>query len=82
MPCTVLRYAVRKRIAVPAAMMSMVSLFSASALIITNVSSQSDRLHGGVVPRASALMMSARLLILLEAGSCIVDFTTEGADSL
>ena len=30
----------------------------------------------------SALMMSARLLILLEAGSCIVVLTTEGADSL
>ena len=68
--------------AVPAAMISMVSLFPSNALIMTSVSSQSDRLHGGVVPWASALRISARLLMLLEAGNCMVAFTAEGTDSL
>ena len=55
--------------AVPAAMMSIVSGMCVSASIMTRVSSQSDRLSGQYVLAASALMISALLQILLEEGN-------------
>jgi hypothetical protein len=55
--------------AVPAAMMSIVSGMCVNASIITRVSSQSDRFSGRHVLPASALMISALLQILLEEGN-------------
>ena len=54
--------------AVPAAPMSITSGMSCSAATITRVSSQSDRFSGWNSLRLRALMMSARLLMLLLAG--------------
>ena len=67
------RYAVRNRMAVPAAMMSMVSpALACKARIMTCVSSQSDKFSGWSSPFPKALMMSARLLMLFEAGNWMV----------
>ena len=68
-----------KRMAVPAAFMSMVSGMSRSASNITSVSSQSDRLSGIMPFPASAFIMSARLLMLFEAGRSIVALIVSGA---
>lgn len=74
-PGVMLRYAVRNRIAVPAAMMSITSGIVLNARSMTCVSSQSERfLTSGTClaqfRAASVWMTSARLLILLLAGSC------------
>ena len=58
-----------KRMAVPAALMSISAGMSCKARIITSVSSQSERFRGSMPPPESAWMIRARLLILLEAGS-------------
>ena len=71
--------AVEKRIAVPAAPISMVSGRFFSHACITRVSSQS--LTFSTVPSqpASALMVNARLLILFEEGSTTLPLNSLGA---
>ena len=65
--------------AVPAAFMSMVCGMSRSAFTITSVSSQSERLRGMMLPWERACMMSARLLMLFEAGNFMVALNVDGA---
>lgn len=66
--------------AVPAAKISITSLPSVRAFIITCVSSQSDKFESTSSPFDRAWMIRARLLILLDAGSWIVAFICEGAE--
>lgn len=68
-PCVTDRNAVRNRMAVPAAMISITGVISCKARIMTRVSSQSERFSGWNPLPASAFIMSARLQILLEEGS-------------
>ena len=75
------RKAVMKRIAVPAALISMTSGMSVRAFTITSVSSQSDRLQGITSPPARALMTRARLLMLLDDGKSISPTICLGAVS-
>ena len=82
------RKAVIKRMAVPAAPISITSGISRRARIITSVSSQSERFCGscaeasadndGVIP-LSAWMISARFDMLFEAGSCTSARMVSGA---
>lgn len=58
--------------AVPAALMSMTGGMVFSALMMTFVSSQSDKLSGTTLPLPRAWRMSARLLMLFDAGRFIV----------
>ena len=58
--------------AVPAALMSITGGMVFSALMMTFVSSQSDRLSGTTLPLPRAWRMSARLLMLFDAGRFIV----------
>ena len=65
--------------AVPAALMLMTSGISLRAAIITSVSSQSLRLSGWMLLPAIALMTSALLLILLDAGKLMLALSWLGA---
>ena len=65
--------------AVPAALMLMTSGISRSAAMMTSVSSQSLRLWGCNLHPAMALIINARLLILLEAGKLILALSWRGA---
>ena len=71
-PGVAAKYAVRKRIAVPAAFISTVCGRLFRALSITSVSSQSEMLSGRMSPPAKACIIRARLLMLFEAGSAMV----------
>lgn len=73
------KYAVRNRMAVPAAIMSTRLFFVWSAWSMTWVSSQSDRLFGLFFPPASALIMRTLADMLLLAGSCGAAFSRCGA---
>ncbi len=68
-----------KRMAVPAAMMSITSGVFSKAAITTEVSSQSERLPGRMLPPERAWMTSARLLMLFDAGRFIVARNDFGA---
>ena len=65
--------------AVPAALMSMVSGMWRSASMITVVSSQSLRLLGRVVPPDSEYIISARFDMLFDAGNLTSVFSRAGA---
>lgn len=78
-PGCVARNAVRNRIAVPAPLMSISYGRRCIASIITSVSSQTERFCGSMSPHDSACMISARLLMLFDAGRAIVALIVWGA---
>ena len=78
-PSVVLSRAVRKRMAVPAAPMSITSGILLRAARITSVSSQCDRFSGVVAPPERAWIIKARLLMLFEAGRLMSASTLFGA---
>lgn len=67
-----------KRIAVPAAFMSMTGGMPLKASSITSVSSQSDMLPGVSLLPDKALIIKALLLILFDAGRFTVTFNFSG----
>lgn len=71
-----------KRMAVPAALILISSGIVRSASMITDVSSQSLRFSGSVLPPLSAWIISARFDMLFDAGRSTVMSSRLGAVSL
>ena len=67
-----------KRMAVPAALMSMVSGMLVRASTMTDVSSQSLRLSGSSLLPASAQMMSALFDMLFDGGKVMLACSSAG----
>ena len=81
-PGVIANNAVRKRIDVPAAFTSIRLLPERKASIITCVSSQSERFSRVEAFKLRPFRIRALLLILLDAGSAIVEFMAFGATIL